>query len=475
MSSPPSLPSMLLALLILFLGANVTSAQVLDEFSIRKVYESDPEKSSYDWQSKWWASERTLKNHGDVDPKDRRTRMQGSSDGGITLRSGESVHHPGRPRLYITKDEDGDSSSTAPGFENIEITVYANWQSDGERDELAGFTIMGRSNHLNIKNDGCSAAGYYAKFWADGESDGKTSFAKEYFHDHDSDKTVYADGVYRNTFSKFPKNQWIGVKFVIATVSETQKVQLELYLDLTDGRDGGDWILEHTYIDRPGRWDAQHSVPSRCPIQSGDTILGERSSCALRSDGGEVHWKKASVRHILPSLTPATSPPTPNPMAPPSQMPTARVIVRPTALPTRMPTPEPTPTPSASPTSRPAVLQTPTQLPPPSTSAETRTTTTAPSPMPNTFPPFIPPSMSSMDSTTSSKREKASVDVVLLVSVVLFGVTALFVLVLVIAFRLQIVPSKLSKKGLFEPPRTQTTEEVPQSIDLFTKLNVISV
>jgi hypothetical protein len=311
-------------LLLLQQSAAPTAAQEYDAFGILKLYDSDPKKSSHDWQSNWWGPERTLLKGGSEDPKDRKTVFKGRAEGGITIGSGEAVHHPGIPRLFINKRPEISSSSSTtrggvaarnlqaaksrwtPGFENVEFTAYAFWKSDGGETNNAGFTMSGRSDHFNFREDGCNAVGYYVKIWEGQGNDreGKITFSKEYYHDQETDATVYAPAVLSDetAFKTFPKNQWIGIKFVIYTIPGTKNVQLEVYLDRTDGKFGGDWKLAHSHLDEPGTWMAPRGtvIPSRCPVQNGDTILGGRYSCALRTDGGEVHWKKATVRHIKP-------------------------------------------------------------------------------------------------------------------------------------------------------------------------------
>jgi hypothetical protein len=216
------------------------------------------------------------------------------------------------PRLYINK------RSSAPGFENVEFTAYANWNSDGSETSNAGFTMIARTNHFQYKDDGCNAPGYYIRIWEGDAREGEISFQKEYYHASD---TIYSSGIYKGLFSSFPKNKWIGMKFVVFTIPGTSDVQLEVYIDRTDGQSGGTWTLEHAYVDRPGAWKAKESVPSQCAVKSGDTVLGARNSCVLRTDGGEVHWKKATIRHILttkasdnPAPTPTATVPTPSPL-----------------------------------------------------------------------------------------------------------------------------------------------------------------
>jgi hypothetical protein len=204
----------------------------------------DTTKSSHDWQSKWSGSTRTLENAGNTDPQDSQTAMSGSASRGIVLGSGESILHPGTPRLYINK------RSSAPGFENVEFTAYANWKSDGSETSNAGFTMVARTNHFQYKDNGCNAPGYYVRIWEGSDREGQISFQKEYYHASD---TIYSSGIYKGLFSSFPKNQWIGMKFVVFTIPGTSgDVQLEVYIDRTDGQSGGTWTLEHSYVDRRG-------------------------------------------------------------------------------------------------------------------------------------------------------------------------------------------------------------------------------
>jgi hypothetical protein len=318
-------------------SGGVVSAQatITDAHGSKAVYSSDTTKSSHDWYSKWSGSARTLGNAGDTDPQDSQTAMSGSASKGIVLGSGESVHHPGVPRLYINK------KSSAPGFENVEFTAYANWKSDGGETSNAGFTMVARTNHFQYKDNGCNAPGYYVRIWEGNGREGEISFQKEYYHASD---TIYSSGIYKGLFPSFPKNQWIGMKFVVFTIPGTSDVQLEVYIDRTDGQSGGTWTLEHSHVDRWGAWPAKEAVPSQCAVKSGDTVLGARNSCVLRTDGGEVRWKKATIRNIL--TTKASSSGNPAPTRRPTRRPT-RAPIRPAATPTRAPIrPVTTPTPA---------------------------------------------------------------------------------------------------------------------------------
>jgi hypothetical protein len=85
------------------------------------------------------------------------------------------------------------------------------------------------------------------------------------------------------------------------TVPGTSNVKLELYLDRTNGLNGGDWKLQHSYTDIPNGWLSSKAVPSECPAKNEDTILRPGNVCFLRIDGDietQARWSRASIRHI---------------------------------------------------------------------------------------------------------------------------------------------------------------------------------
>ena len=73
-----------------------------------------------------------------------------------------------------------------------------------------------------------------------------------------------------------PHGQWIGMKFVVYNIDEDQHVKLELYRDLSEGVNGGDWEKIGETIDKGG-WAAAHD--------------GEYPSDFILEGGGVVHLK----------------------------------------------------------------------------------------------------------------------------------------------------------------------------------------
>lgn len=256
---------------------------------IDMLYASDTRKCKNDWVSRW-SSKRQTKKANAKDPGDSRCMQRGT--GTITLGS-DICRMTERSRYYIYK--------SYKGYENIEFTAYGKYVSDGKGLSYSGLTMVARTNHGNFDN-GCTGAGYMARLYRE---TGEVSLQKEYYH---GSYNIYTASKRRSTKlwrGSLPTNKWIGMKFVVYTVSN-DSVKLELYIDMTEGRRGGDWIKVHEVLDKPGSWKKSTSaeeIPSSCDVQNGDTVLGSRDVCFLRMDGSsetEVHWTNASIRNIVP-------------------------------------------------------------------------------------------------------------------------------------------------------------------------------
>lgn len=241
-----------------------------------------------DWASNWDGQGRVLDSAFEGDPLDARSTMRGS--GQISLGNGTAIFN-GSPRLYIAQEQ------SVPGWEQIEFTVYGKLVNKGIEPykSFAGLTLAARTNHDNYKNEPCDAFGYYARIY---QESGECSFQKEYYHSSTLG-TVYTPTKRVQCFPNgLPLNQWIGMKFKVLTALDTEDVVLELYLDEFDT---GDWVLKHSYIDtKSSPWLSVSSkdVPLECPQADGDTVLGPKNVCFLRTDGDittEVHWRGASI------------------------------------------------------------------------------------------------------------------------------------------------------------------------------------
>ena len=197
-----------------------------------------------------------------------------------------------KPRLYIAKE------SGVEGWADVEMTAYCKYVSVGDSYSYSGCTMVARSNHDTSPDGPCGAFGYYARLY---QGSGECAFQKEYWH---GDGTVYSPSRRVDCFSDgLPLNQWIGMKFKVTTLPGTSDVKLELWLDENDN---GNWVLRHSFTDRPGEWTSSKSVPNECEQNNGDTVLRPGNVCFLRSDGAdydtEVHWRDATITNSLVSV-----------------------------------------------------------------------------------------------------------------------------------------------------------------------------
>ena len=110
-----------------------------------------------DWTNAWDGDTRVITSSFDPDPRDDRTVKRGS--GSIELGNDLCIMK-GSPRLYVNKVEGDD------GFENVEMTAYGKFENFGTLKSYSGLTMAVRTSHALYKEDGCKAAGYYARIYA---------------------------------------------------------------------------------------------------------------------------------------------------------------------------------------------------------------------------------------------------------------------------------------------------------------------
>jgi hypothetical protein len=252
------------------------------------------------WFSKWERGQpRTLENM-DRDPEDPELEARGNGsvtiDGqGIATLTGPS------PRMYVYY--------LNQTWCNVEVTFYGMRVSElPVRNYNRGFVAGARSEHQDASEENPYAGtAYYGRMLYDG----RAVFKKEMAHHLPAGLTVnrpsennhidwdgHGGGV-------MPTNQWLGYKLVLRNVDRDSKVRLQLFLDRSDGAEGGSWEMV-AQDDDAGDWAVEPFVVN---CETGETQQSPRSAILLRAatsvlirndDLGEARYKKFSIREIDP-------------------------------------------------------------------------------------------------------------------------------------------------------------------------------
>lgn len=269
-------------------------AGALDGFGVRMLYASLPRGMA--WSASWRSPPRSFTGRDphdpwfDADHGDASYRVSG--DGTLEI-SGET------PRMYVH------DPAVTEQWRDVEITVYFERVADA-RVPWGGMVSVARTNHGTTgaeEQNPCDSRGLAARIRYDGYID----FEKETRHpdSHALGRApLWADGM--------PYGEWLGYKHVVYDVPGGA-VRQELWLDRTDGADGGRWERLAVYDDTGTQFGAgaqpcAAGLPPTLPLRREPSRPGSESgkpnvTVYFRSDGvgpGGLVYKWASVREILP-------------------------------------------------------------------------------------------------------------------------------------------------------------------------------
>ena len=195
---------------------------------------------------------------------------------GTATMQGEHKGSVSNPRMYVFDE------SREKTWENTEITIYMMRGNEIQPLSYAGLNVNSRSEHQDASTDpekGQSYGGRFTYF-------GKTEFVKEVIHGklyQNADTKRYS---WNTSNGQMPFNQWIGLKLVTFDLPNGN-VKLELYIDLTNGFNGGDWKKVNEFVD-DGNWE-------------GKIFEDPATSVWIKNDGlGMAKYQKFSVREIIP-------------------------------------------------------------------------------------------------------------------------------------------------------------------------------
>ena len=184
------------------------------------------------------------------------------------------------PRFYVRSS--GGVANNTSGYDpslnltpwnSCEVTVYTLYTRDDCWQSYSGMTIGWGCNHIPDHTP-TSPYGDYSSRTLYGQVQMKSGACYTKKECYFPDTVAEASSVARFPFGgSCPLNQWIGFKYIFREYSNVLKCNLQMYMDLTDGLNGGTWNRIMNFTDIMG-WSSQltDDVPQDSMVP--DTVTG---------------------------------------------------------------------------------------------------------------------------------------------------------------------------------------------------------
>ena len=271
-----------------------------------------------EWYSNWYAKPHTILS-GDFDPND--PQFQARGNGYVVVNGdGTAILSGSAPRMYVY------DPTLEKKWNNVEITIYAKRVSEQSQVSSQGVTAGASSgSHDDVRypdvckdSVGYPNSAYNARLTYDGRAD----YVKEVLY-HKAD-AVSNDGSgvspmasvafsslstpidNKTRLHTMPIDTWIGYKFIVRNVDNDTAVNLQTWIDLTDGQNGGKWKKINEYTDKGG-WNAtyfynKNNMTWPCPNVATDYVIDHPMPYVfVRADAvNEIDYKNFSIREINP-------------------------------------------------------------------------------------------------------------------------------------------------------------------------------